>query len=253
MEYIKEMYREYFLGFADNKRVKKISYAASFGSEVWDCSEKHTIEIRHLLSDFTSVSVREKSAINICKKHFNIHAEQVIDPTLLLDKDDYLKLISGYKISDNKNKLLSYILDLDASKNRIINKLSNSLQLDTLSVCAKEYFNIKKFYRIYKSIHPSVEEWLSGFSNCNYVITDSYHGVIFSLIFNKQFIAIGNEKRGIDRFISLLGPLNLEHRLICSVDDLSRELMIDKINYTEVNKLIEIYKDKSKDFLLSNI
>ncbi len=95
----------------------------------------------------------------------------------------------------------------------------------------------------------SVPEWLASFANADFVITDSFHGMVFSIIFEKEFVVIGNSKRGIDRFISLLSLLKLENRLIFDLKDLEKK-DLKPIDYSRVNIVLDNEKKKSKDFLL---
>lgn len=98
-------------------------------------------------------------------------------------------------------------------------------------------------------IYQPVTQWLRGFMESEFVVTDSFHGVVFSIIFNKPFIAIGNSNRGLTRFTSLLKLFNLESQLILSVDELSK--VSNKINMDIVNKIKKKNKDISTEFLLS--
>ena len=100
-----------YLAFADYKRVKKISYAASFGTDQWEYNEHETEKCKGLINDFTLVTVREKAGVSLCKEHFGIEAYQVLDPTLLLDKEDYITIIENEKAPKPRGNLFCYILD----------------------------------------------------------------------------------------------------------------------------------------------
>ena len=96
--YMPDIYREY-LSFAEGWNVRRISYAASFGTEEWEYSPLETTECRRLLQKFDAVSVREASGVSLCKKHFGVEAVHVVDPTLLLDRDDYCNLFEGKELN----------------------------------------------------------------------------------------------------------------------------------------------------------
>ena len=92
-------------------------------------------------------------------------------------------------------------------------------------------------------------EWLRGFRDAEFIVTDSFHGTVFSIIFNKPFIAIGNESRGMSRFQSLLKMFGLEDRLVFRSEQVNRELINRPIDYHKVDELLESYKRFSLGFL----
>ena len=102
-------------------------------------------------------------------------------------------------------------------------------------------------------IFPPVEEWINGFMSADYIITDSFHGTLFSIIFNKKFISIGNKRRGLSRFTSILKQLDLEDRLLLSVEDFKPEILNKDIDWNLVNSKLSIAKENSLDFLNSNL
>ena len=99
-------------------------------------------------------------------------------------------------------------------------------------------------------IKPSVESWLRGFEDADFVVTDSFHACVFSILFKKQFIVVGNKKRGNARFNSLLKMFGLEDRLVDESTDFTR---LKGINYDEVYKKYKELKLKSIDFLVKNL
>jgi len=253
IDYVPDWYKDYFLEFVRSKDIKKISYAASFGSHEWNYPDSITNEVKALLQDFSAISAREKSGVNICKNIFGIDkVEHVLDPTLLLEKNDYLKLLESKK-NKKHNGILTYFLDLDEKKENISRFVSNELNLCFFSVNVERTFSKKEIFQLHKCIHPSIENWISGFNQCEFVITDSFHGVVFAIIFEKPFIAIANEKRGIDRFISLLDIIGLRRRLVFDFEGITKELVHESIDFNEVNRALSICKNESKNYLLSNI
>ena len=117
---------------------------------------------------------------------------------------------------------------------------------------------IKHYVGIESSIHLkgfnksnttyAIPQWLASFSNAKFVVTDSFHGMVFSIIFEKDFIVIGNRERGLERFSSLLSLLGLEDRLVYKVEDLKNK-QLSRIDYTSVNKTLNKLKESSKRFL----
>ncbi len=234
-------YKSYFLDFVDSKKTKKIAYAASFGKNHWE--GKNDIEdISKLLHDFTAVSTREKSGIDICKNSFNYEdAKHVLDPTLLMNKEFYInEIILKYNTSRvSKGGLLTYVLDEENDKKEIINFVKEKLYISNV--------NHLKGFNSSKTTY-SVPEWLDYFANADFVVTDSFHGMVFSIIFEKNFVVIGNEDRGMDRFVALLGLVGLEDRLILNKSELDKN-KLEKIDFFKVNEIL--YKERafSKYFL----
>lgn len=97
-------------------------------------------------------------------------------------------------------------------------------------------------------VFPPVEEWIRGFIDTEFVITDSFHGTVFSIIFNKPFISIANKSRGLTRFESLLKLFQLEDRLIFSYKDLNLN-GFKEIDWKKVNAILKREREKSKLFL----
>lgn len=243
----------YFLEALKNINDKiKLAYAASFGTD--DLSEwsQEEIEIcKTLAPKFKAISVREDSGVEIFKRYFDTTAELVLDPTLLLKKEDYLKTIDEEDSEIKDNILMCYVLDKTPEKTHIINQIKNQIGLDLLEIMPEETFN-KNAKDITKCIYPSVSKWLAGFRDASFVITDSFHGTVFSIIFNKPFVCIANKERGLSRFTSLLKIFGLENRLIFSPEDLSQELL-ENIDYNRVNAINHNWQKKSFEFLKNNL
>ena len=123
--------------------------------------------------------------------------------------------------------------------------------LTLLEVMPEEIFN-KHTKDISKCIFPSVSKWLAGFRDASFVVTDSFHGTVFSIIFNKPFISIANKKRGVSRFTSLLKIFGLENRLISSREEISDHLL-DGIDFDRINDIKEEWQKKSLGFLKDNL
>lgn len=238
-------YKSYFLDFVDGNKTKKIAYAASFGKDYWE--GKDDIEdIAKLLSDFKAVSTREKSGVAICKNSFGFSdAKHVLDPTMLMDKEFYIdEIISKYDTSRvSKGGLLTYVLDEEDEKKEIIDFVKENMPINKV-------YHLKGFNTSQTTY--SVPEWLASFSNADFVVTDSFHGMVFSIIFEKDFLVIGNEGRGLDRFVSLLTLLGLEDRLILNKSELNKE-KLKKIDFINVKEILNKEQKISEEFLEKNI
>lgn len=243
LEYIKGNYPTYFLDFVSQGK-KKIAYAASFGKNLWEGDESSILKIQSFIQKLDLVSVREDSGIDVCNTIFNYNkAVHVLDPSFLPDAEFYTTILKNISFS-HKIELFNYVLDSSAKSDLLVEELSSKLNL--------------KIDKIYLNDHSGkssnlIENWLAHFYYSDYVITDSFHGLVFSIIFNKQFIIIGNKSRGLSRFKSLLDLLDLSDRLI-STDDFNSKnsgTLYEKIDYSVVNKKLNIQKEISKKHLLN--
>ena len=238
-----------YLDFAKDWNVKRIAYAASFGTEEWEYNNEQTANCAALLKRFNAVSVRELSAAKLCKEKFGINALHVLDPTMLLSKEEYIKLFEDAGTNKNKGNLFCYILDENREKNIIIDTISKEKGLTPFYVNSKyEDSNAP----LKERIQQPVEKWLRAFHDAEFIITDSFHACVFSIIFNKPFIVYGNKKRGLARFESLLKLFELEERLVCSPDDVNKVLKTP-IDWNKVNSIHRQMKDESLLFLTNNL
>lgn len=236
---------DYFLGFLPegDKRVK-VTYAASFGTADSPISEDHLKNCIPLAKRFSSISVREQSGVEIMKDIFGVDAKLLLDPTLLLSAEQY-----KFPVKDvEKGFLVSYILDETEDKIAILQEVTEALHLKNkkLRLDATSQDDV---------VLPSIEEWLSSFANAKFVVTDSFHGCVFSIINHKPFIAIANKDRGLERFTSLLGTFGLMDRLIFGHEDFicKKTLPHRPIDYKLVDIKHRSLIHDSKDYLLNSI
>src|SRR5690554_5847858 len=118
-----------FLHFlANNKKVKKIAYSASFGVSEWEFNAEETKRFKELAQLFDAISVREDAGVSLCKNHLNVKAEHLVDPTMLLSKDKFISLVENENIKKSEGTLFSYVLDRNKNKNQIINQVSEKLE-----------------------------------------------------------------------------------------------------------------------------
>lgn len=241
----------YFLDFTKGENLKRYSYAASFGVDTWEFNQHETEECSKLARLFDKISVREASAVKLCKEHLEVEAEHVLDPTLLLSQQDYRELLKGNTHASN-GKLFTYILDADAEKESFINKISEIAKLVPFICMPKLKFTYQNAKKNLKDCQfPAVEQWIQSFIDAEMVITDSFHGTVFSIIFNKQFWVLANPRRGNTRMESLLETFDLKDRMISSENFSGKDLKAS-IDWDKVNAIKETLKAKSLDFL-SNI
>jgi len=193
-----------FLKFAENWTIPRFVYGASLGINYWKFSKDFEVIAKRLLKKFSGISVREKGAIKIVNKHLGIHPEFVLDPTFLINKKYYLDLIKDYNIKIKFNFKEDYLFVYQLDKNKLIRNLTRK---------ASQKFNYK-IYKINLNKKNYIENFIFYMNASKAVITDSYHGTLFSIIFKKPFISYLNQKRGSDRFTSLIETFNLSKRII---------------------------------------
>lgn len=242
----------YFLDFLENDQsIKKIAYAASFGTDQWEFDEQQTQMAKRLIKQFDAVSVREKQAVELVRDKLNAEASFVLDPTLLLDKEDYLKLIEAHQPPLPKSQgIYTYVLDTGGWKDQVINHVAKSLNTEVFNNQPKATIETPSANPD-DYIIPSIEGWIKGFVDADFVVTDSFHGTVFSLLFNKPFVSLLNSDRGASRFYSILSELGLEDRLITEYDEAKiNALLSQEIDYQQVNEKLGLLRKNSKEFLV---
>lgn len=237
-------------GVNEEIRRHSFSYAASFGTDEWEGTLEETEECGRLLREFKAVSVREHSGIKICKEVFGVDAVQMPDPTLLLHTVDYGKIIDSEKTWQPKSRYVAaYVLDETAGKAELLQEGASALNLQLQHLMP--HANAKKR----RDRFPiSVPQWLRLIRDCEYFITDSFHGCVFAIIYNKPFVCLGNEGRGNARFDTLLGTFGLEDRLIT---DATPEKLLQVLNapidWERVNAIHDSERERGINFLKENL
>lgn len=232
-----------FLKFAEHWNIKRIAYAASFGVENWEYNDAQTEECRRLLCKFQAVSVRESSGVKLCEKYLHRKAELVLDPTMLLTTEDYISLFKQANTPRSKGNLLCYVLDSSDFTEKVINSIAKDRSLTAFSVNSLVE---DQSAPLDKRVQPPVESWLRGFYDAEFVVTDSFHACVFSILFRKQFAVIENGKRGLTRIESLLEMMQIEGRLIKKDSDSTN---IGVIDYDAVHMRLNNLKKSSLEFL----
>jgi len=235
----------YFLDFAGSA-VKKVSYAASFGNS--ELSETIRPHITSLLSDYSQITVREKSAVDILTSLGLDRVRQVLDPTLLLNKSEWGKLIPNIQ---RKPFVLIYQLHKNDEMDRYAKQFAKKVGLPLIRVTATPHQMIRSGKTV---LLPKLGDFLWYVKNAEYMITDSFHGTAFAINFGTQFInvlssghrstdASSNIVRTKTRNKSILELTGLSDRILSSFDDFS---MIErKIDYTRVNSILSRSRTES--------
>lgn len=235
-----------YLSFAKEwKGVKRVAYAASFGTDQWEYTPVQTELCAALASLFDGISVREESAVKLCREHLHCNARHVLDPTLLLTADDYVRLFEGKLLEAPRGQLLTYVLDETAEKTQIIRQIAEQGHY--------QVYRANSRYEDWAAplderVQPPIEQWLKDFHDAKFVITDSFHATVFSILFGKPFIVIGNRERGLSRIESLLKMFGLEHHVVHTVAELkpAQDYAFDA---ERVNDRLQPFRKDSMTFL----
>lgn len=230
-----------FLSFTGDVPVKRIAYAASFGTDECEYSEEQIKTCSLLMKKFNAVSVREDSGVIICKSVFGVNAEHVLDPTFLLSREDYISLIPQ-DTPKNDGDLLVYVLDENEQTQEYIKRISKIKGMKPFQVKGKKE---SPGTPLAECIHPPVEQWLRGFQDAKFVVTDSFHACVFSILFHKPFICIGNKSRGMSRIESLLTIFNLQNCLIDNLEGFSDS----QIKWDDVDRILNTKRNEAMKFL----
>lgn len=221
----------------------KIAYAASFGTDRWEFTEEETKECALLAKEFDVVSVREESGIALCRDYLGIDAEHLLDPTMLLSKEDYINLFEQANVSQSKGNLFCYVLDENVEADLIIRSLKRDGYVPNYaSICSRQY-------------QLSVEEWLRGIYDAEFVVTDSFHACVFSILFEKPFVVVGNKSRGNARFESLLKMFVLSDRMVESYNHFLQRKgsLLDNERIILAQNIMKYNRNKSLAFISNKI
>lgn len=234
-----------YLKFLGDDSCKRIAYAASFGTDNWEYPAKETAECKNWIQKFDAVSVREETGVKLCSTYYDIKAKHVLDPTMLLSKNDYVALIEKSDVPKSKGNLFCYILDNTDEKMNVVKNIEKQRHLSSFFMngdCGNWTEDLEK------RIQPPVESWLRAFYDSEFIVTDSFHACVFSILFHKQFLVIGNKERGSARIYSLLSMFGLEDRLTSDTGlDINRMKTID---YDRVDEILAKHREESRTFLI---
>lgn len=237
-EVYRNILRAYFLDFGD-ENTKRISYAPSFGKD--SQSDDFYEYIKPLLLRFSLVTVRELDGIKRCKLAGRNDSVQVLDPTMLLDRQIYSNISQK---PSSKNYILLYLL---GNKHGIdIDAIYDYAHRNSLEV---KYIASQKNDDIRANCFPKVEEWIGLIENCNMMITNSFHGFVFSMLFNKKNIAVAADEDV--RFNTLFNVFDIGDR---KYDGSNLERLLDTCaNYAKVNNKLLHERHRCSDLLINSI
>lgn len=236
----------YFVSFAPRGK-KRISYASSFGVKVLPqhAQEKY----KDLLLQMDAISVREDAGVDIVNEISGRDAVKVADPTLLLTTDDWLEIANYDKVLTDKYILLYVLKDSDYIKQKAL-EIGREQGLKVVRICKEAYKQDKKTDGIIDILDAAPDDFLGLFSKAEIVLTNSFHGTVFSIMFRKEFYTILNaENNNNTRQINLLETVGFEDRIVYEGSFVKR----NKIDYIDCHNRMNLLIKKSEDYLINAI
>lgn len=242
------------LNWVDNSH-RKIAYATSFGRDEVLESNRDRVVRKHFFERFDAISVREDTAVPLMKKQYGIESTQVLDPVFLCTKEKYDELTraSCQLLLSEPAFIFSYTLDMNEEKRELLHQAAQLSGNEVIIAgdAAKSSGDVGADVGTWKA-NLSLEEWLAHIQTCQFMITDSFHGMCFAIINHKPFIAIINQYRGATRFYSLLKQVGLEDRAFRSVNEASQnlnKLISEPIDWEKVDEKLAEARKHSLEWL----
>lgn len=236
----------YYLRFA--KKSKRIAYAPSLGKE--DIPDYNKKKIRKYISDFSKLSIRESSGSNLLKELLDEEVPVVLDPTLLLTIDEWRSIED--KVDVPQDYILLYFLD--KPNKEYMKMIKKIIKKQALPVLALPYMFWENSCFKVKYIDAGPSQFISLIDNASLVLTDSFHGSVFSIIFNKPFLTFdrqyGNNQSQATRLIDLFDLCDIKNLF---VQDIEKDVGIVDIDYSLINKKIEASRKLSINYLKNAI
>lgn len=241
----------YFLNFG-KKNARRISYAASIGRII---PKEESSLFKKFLSYLDKISVREESALKECYKVGVENVKIVIDPTFLLPIEGYdiIQRSEDNRFSE-KPYLFMYILNVGTTKDTgwpLIEPYIKSEKLEVKVVASSGYLPAQELIPKHDNIYATIPEWLALIKNSKCVVTSSFHGVVFSILNHRPFMAIllkGQLAAANNRITNLLSQLKLSERILQEALPL-KEQIERPIDWDEVDKTIKLLRISGIEFL----
>lgn len=227
----------YFANYSCMKG-KSVAYAASFGDALF--SEEDLNVLADRLGNFNAIGLRENKMIDYIEEHMSIPVKRVLDPTLLLKSEEYNQIITQNVLVKEKY-LLYYSRRYSENMEKYVEKMAEEKGLKIVEISLRASNAEKGHYMYYKA---GVEEFLSLVRHAEYIVTNSFHGLIFAVQFRKPFVVFSREQ-GDSKISELLQFLGLKGRLLVT----GEENIEENIDYDTVHKIIDDARVNSIDYL----
>lgn len=232
----------YLLDFV--KKGRRISYAASIGSDYIPFQYKSQFE--KSLEKFDAISVREQEGVKAVSQVCSKKAEIVLDPTLLLQREDYNEILVEKKRP--YKYILVYMMETNKSMISLVNSISSTMGLPIIQRRQVSFFNNEadSFYT------DTPGEFIGEILNAEYVITNSFHGTVFSIMYEKPFISMLHSSTG-SRVTDLLESLGLDEHIIRTASDFKTMSQFEIKDKAALRERIDKLAGKSMDFLKKSL
>lgn len=235
----------YFLTFAPKDK-KKVSYASSFGVKSID--EPIKSKIGKWLKDYVCISVRENSGLDLVKNLSGKDATWVVDPTLLLSKNEWLNVAESYPDMPSKYVLIYQLFESESIE-RLAKKIGNEKGIPVYRIC-KRAIGEKRTGGITNILDAGPAEFLSLIANAEYMVTNSFHGTAFSINFGIPFFTVvSSRKKNNSRIESLLGLVGLKNRIVLDNELIDCVDLTSSIDYEKAHNLLNSQRKISEDFI----
>lgn len=251
-------FNKFFFDFVEfSKNIA--SYAPSFKTKTMtdfvvgkgevEVSPEQILERKRLLKRFTHISVREDFGVDICRDIFDVNAELVLDPTLLLDAEDYMKLTRFASEEITSETIVTYFLNRSNMSSGVAEALEDGRPVKNM-ISGGDYSDLYRGQGLHRT-GVKMADWLRLIHDCKCLVTDSYHGMIFAIVFRKPFILIRHSKESLTvshKLDSLLKLLGIENRFADSKEDFER-LLATEMDWVTIEHNLAKWRKKSEDYL----
>lgn len=233
----------YFLTFTEGLLCNRVAYAASIGTDDTKALEEMAPLFQKYIEKFDYVSLREKTSIPFVQKLYNKDVKWCIDPTLLLRKEDYDRCFSLDSKHIEGDYIYLYLFESSEAVYKMVNRYSSELGIPVICQCdlSDRISNLKEF-----SSDDGPIDFISRIKNARMVITDSFHGTVFSIFYQKDFITLSRGNISI-RMKDLLDRLNLLCRYVDTPE--TAHLILSPIDYVGITQIIDAWREESMDYL----
>lgn len=246
-----------FLPFVEATK-RRISFCTSFGQKNDNVPNDKVKFVSNEFHKFDAISVRENFGKKILDKKYGVGATVLLEPVFDIDRSIYDNLICQSTFNEQESYIIAYILDPTDEKLDIVKTVAEKNNCKIITIPDGCYTIVESSWDTYQrkaefpnlQVNMDARDFLNAFSKSQFVVTDSFHGTCFSIIFEKRFISLCNDERGADRFDEILGRFNLLNRLIIDTKEfIWEDKYLEYINYEEINRIIECGRAEAVEWL----